>query len=370
MVAIDYQGAEVDHCHRCGGILIEPRDAHQHLGRWADPDYWKHDLGEHTLSEMLRCPVDGSVMHSLEVRADDSAVTVDQCGQCGSLWLDKGEGRRLADVIRTARMQGALGTGPAQPASGGRWIPSSDDLAAKQDMMGKPGTGTYVFQLFTGLPVEVWNPVHGTTIAMKVLLGIITAVFALQFPYVLSAGEAARETFLRNFGLVPELVRNGEHLWTILTHAFLHGGLMHFLGNAYYLWIFGDNVEDRIGTRSFVFLYFAALLAAAGLQVAFQVDASVPAVGASGAVAGIMGAYLALFPRVKLWTVIFFIQWRIPVWVYLGFWILLQVLMSQMGVPGVAWWAHIGGFVVGLGLGWAYRSKPHPLAPRERQVVR
>src|SRR5690606_29568143 len=138
----------------------------------------------------------------------------------------------------------------------------------------------------------------------------------------------------------------------------LHGGLLHFLGNAYFLWVFGDNVEDRVGHGPFVILYIAALFGAAALQTVFQTDVSQPLVGASGAIAGVMGAYLVLFPRVKIWMVIFFIQWRVPVVVYLGFWVLLQLVMGYLDMPGVGWWAHLGGFVVWVVLGFVMRGMP------------
>jgi membrane associated rhomboid family serine protease len=123
------------------------------------------------------------------------------------------------------------------------------------------------------------------------------------------------------------------------------------------LWTFGDNIEDRVGRARFFALYLVSGLAALVLQTLLTSDLTMPLVGASGAIAGLMGAYLGMFPRAKLYQVVFFIRWTVPAWFYVGGWALLNVLIGWAElnhvVPdgGVAWWAHVGGFVVGLS--WA-----------------
>ncbi|HSB20592.1 MAG TPA: rhomboid family intramembrane serine protease [Anaeromyxobacteraceae bacterium] len=140
--------------------------------------------------------------------------------------------------------------------------------------------------------------------------------------------------------------------WTVLTSMFMHGGWLHIIGNMWFLWIFGDNVEDAMGRVRFAVFYLLCGLAAAMAQVLVTPSSAAPMVGASGAIAGVLGAYLLLYPRARvrcLWVLIVFVTFvNIPAWTLLGLWFL-----SQFFVPlesGVAWMAHVGGFVAGLGL--------------------
>ena len=148
----------------------------------------------------------------------------------------------------------------------------------------------------------------------------------------------------------------GRHPFNLLTSMFLHGSWMHLIGNMWFFWIFGNNIEDSMGRVRFVVFYLLGGLAAALLQVFMNPTSVVPMVGASGAISGIMGAYLVLYPRVKVYTLIFlgfFIRTvALPAWVMLGYWMLLQFFggLDSLGGngSGVAFWAHIGGFAAGL----------------------
>ncbi|MFT3923905.1 MAG: rhomboid family intramembrane serine protease [Myxococcales bacterium] len=144
--------------------------------------------------------------------------------------------------------------------------------------------------------------------------------------------------------------RAPEH---ILYSMFLHGSWMHILGNMWFLWLFGNNVEDSMGRLRFVMFYLLCGLAAALAQVLAQPASTVPMVGASGAISGVMGAYIILFPHVRVYTLVplgFFItSFALPAWVMLGYWMLLQIFGGLGGAEsGVAFWAHIGGFIAGL----------------------
>ncbi len=147
----------------------------------------------------------------------------------------------------------------------------------------------------------------------------------------------------------------GRQVSHLVTSMFLHGGWMHLIGNMWFLWIFGNNVEDSMGRLRFVGFYLLTGLAAALGQVVANPDSIVPMVGASGAISGIMGAYLVLYPRVKVYALvpifIFFTSIALPAWVMLGYWFVIQVvsgLYSSSDMGGVAFWAHIGGFVAGV----------------------
>ncbi|RPI50339.1 MAG: rhomboid family intramembrane serine protease [Acidobacteria bacterium] len=179
---------------------------------------------------------------------------------------------------------------------------------------------------------------------------------SVAFLFELSLPEDALQAFLITYGVVP--ARFG---WlTIVTSMFLHGGWLHFLGNMLYLWIFGDNVEDRLGHGRFVLFYLLCGAAAAIAHVWVNPASTIPTIGASGAIAGVMGAYFVLYPNSRVLALVpLFIIWEmieVPAIIFLGIWFLMQFfsgvgsLAAEAGVEtgGVAFWAHIAGFVAGI----------------------
>jgi membrane associated rhomboid family serine protease len=180
--------------------------------------------------------------------------------------------------------------------------------------------------------------------------------------------------FVETYGAIPAEISRGIDLQTLVTSMFLHGSWMHLIGNMLYLWIFGDNIESTVGHVRFVIFYLLGGLAAGLAQVVFQPNSGVPCIGASGAIAAVMGAYIVMFPgsRVKMLFLLFFSIFYVPSWIFLGIWF-VQQLISGMGViglrgedaGGIAWWAHIGGFVFGLLAGAYYRRKFVSTAPRQ-----
>jgi rhomboid family protein len=148
----------------------------------------------------------------------------------------------------------------------------------------------------------------------------------------------------------------GRQLSHVLTHMFLHGSWMHLLGNMWFLWLFGNNVEDSMGRLRFIAFYLLCGLTAAAAQIITSPDSAIPMVGASGAISGVMGGYLLLYPTVRVYTLLvlgFFItSMALPAWVMLGYWFLIQFVSGWVSFGGegggVAFWAHVGGFVVGV----------------------
>jgi membrane associated rhomboid family serine protease len=201
-----------------------------------------------------------------------------------------------------------------------------------------------------------------------VTIGLII-VNAVVFLYQVTLPAPVLEQFVSRYALIPAYFS-----WAnVVTSMFLHAGWMHVIGNMLYLWIFGDNVEDRLGHFRFLLFYLASGFAAAILQLMINAFSSVPMVGASGAIAGVMGAYFVLYPESRVLTavfvLIFFDLVEIPAIFFLGIWFVMQVLsgVGSLGVAstgGTAFWAHIGGFVVGVIVGivlrindrrWQYR---------------
>jgi membrane associated rhomboid family serine protease len=168
-------------------------------------------------------------------------------------------------------------------------------------------------------------------------------------------------------------------VWTLLTCIFLHGGWMHFLGNMWFLFIFGDNVEDRLGHVAYLLFYLVSGIAASAAHLMFDPGSQIPTIGASGAIAGVMGAYLLLYPRsvvVSLIPIVFIFQIVVlPAPVFLGIWFLLQFFqglgaISSLQTTGVAWWAHIGGFAFGFLVAGGLRAVGETSPPVESRRPR
>ena len=187
----------------------------------------------------------------------------------------------------------------------------------------------------------------------------LIAANALVFLYEYSLGGRA-DYFMSQYAMIPARIAAGHPgAWRgLFTAMFVHAGWMHIIGNMWMLWIFGDNVEDRLGHGRYLGLYLIWGLAANMLHLITSWGSVIPTVGASGAIAGVMGAYIIFFPRARILTLIFiffFIQFvDIPAVLFLGIWFVIQVLSGTVGLiggslhtGGVAWWAHIGGFAAG-----------------------
>ena len=188
------------------------------------------------------------------------------------------------------------------------------------------------------------------------------------FVYELTLGNTELMVFFYNYGFVParytiEAVKNSGVFLTspvvpLFTSMFLHGGWTHLIGNVWSLWLFGDNVEDKMGKFNFIAFYILSGIAATAIHFLFNPRSTVPTIGASGAISGIMGAYFAFFPYSRIITLVplFFIPFliEIPAVIYLGIWFLSQFfsgtfqLIAGGGYGGVAWWAHVGGFIFGM----------------------
>lgn len=212
------------------------------------------------------------------------------------------------------------------------------------------------------IPIRDRNP---SGIFPIVTIGII-ALNTVVFLFELSLGHRL-DYFLFQFGIVPVKVVYAAEIpgstflntyFPFLSYMFLHGGFIHLIGNMWFLWIFGDNIEDALGRFKFILFYLICGIGSAIVHVYFNRQSGVPCVGASGAVAGVLGAYMVTFPRARVLVVLpLFIIWELielPAVIVLGFWFLIQffsgaaAISSIKGGSGIAWWAHIGGFILGI----------------------
>jgi membrane associated rhomboid family serine protease len=224
------------------------------------------------------------------------------------------------------------------------------------------------------IPLRDANPIRRTPIVTIALIVANVVAFAYQLGSEASGGGTNVEELFYTFGLVPaELLGawdtgrdvGGETL-AVFTSMFLHANLLHIGGNMLYLWIFGNNIEDRIGRLPFVVFYLVGGVAAAAAQIAIDPESDVPMIGASGAVSAVLGAYIVLYPRARILSLVFlgfFYQLiEVPSLVVLGLWFVLQLIdgIGSLGLAGaeggVAFFAHIGGFVAGVALGLLFRG--------------
>lgn len=218
------------------------------------------------------------------------------------------------------------------------------------------------------IPLHDDNPTRTFPFVTVGLIVVNCVVFAGE---VGLQRQGELEHFIRNYGLVPQRFfgLGAAQEWPTLVYAmFLHGGLLHLLSNMLYLWVFGNNIEDAVGHAKFLFFYLLCGAAAAAGQLAVDPRSPVPMIGASGAVSGVLGAYLALYPRARVLTLVplgFLWLLEVRAFFFLFYWFALQLinglpvllLASARDGGGVAWWAHIGGFAAGWGLIFFFRKR-------------
>jgi membrane associated rhomboid family serine protease len=221
------------------------------------------------------------------------------------------------------------------------------------------------------IPLRSETPRRSFPIVNVLLILANIAVFAYQLGLPPRAGNQ----LVQEFGLVPARAETalahpgaalGPALIPLVTSMFLHGGFLHILGNMLFLWVFGGNVEDNLGHGRYLGFYFICGIGAGLAQVVVNWGSKLPSIGASGAISGVMGAYIVLLPRSRILTLIpllfFFFTMRIPALIILGYWFVIQFLsgvstLGDINQGGVAWWAHIGGFILGMFLVWGMRQQ-------------
>lgn len=230
---------------------------------------------------------------------------------------------------------------------------------------------------------DVLLPLHDDTPLRHIRFGYWTVAFiaacVLVFAYQATLPERAGMRFVYAYGAIPSVVFGQALLppelgavpgWlSLVTSMFLHGGFMHLAGNMLFLWVLGDNVEDAMGHFRFVVFYLLCGIAAALSHAVIEPASQVPMIGASGAISGVIGAYLVQHPTAPIRTLVFNVIVPLPAFVVLGLWIVFQFANAAIAPPGeagIAWWAHIGGFFAGVLLIFVMRYRDVPLFDRPR----
>lgn len=216
------------------------------------------------------------------------------------------------------------------------------------------------------LPLKDLSPRRSYPLINTLLIAANVLVFLYQF----TLPERAFKAFLLSHATVPAHFRAwlGGHipleaaLWPLFTSMFVHAGLAHLAGNMLFLWVFGDHVEDFYGHLAYLLFYLLCGIGSELFHVLFSWSSTVPAIGASGAISGVMGAYAVTYPRAQILTLVFIFLVRLPAMIILGYWFLLQFLagLSSLAAEttgGVAWWAHVGGFLLGFLLTRSFRRR-------------
>lgn len=346
--SLRHAGVEVDFCVECRGLWFDRRELERIVGV-GSPFSLRENLSV-AVSKVTRrrCPLGHGYMREQETDPG-SGILIDWCPQCFGVWLDRGELTQMralrprTDAIPEERV-GGLESRIEEAQR--QW---DEARITVEESKVTSGPRHWFFQWLFGLPVEVYNPVRNRPIATYGLIAVNMLFFLAQ---VLSP-----HLLIDRLALLPSAFLHGVAPWTLLTAMFMHGNPLHILGNMYFLRVFGDNVEDRVGFGQYLVLYLLGGVVASLAHIASDPTSTTPVIGASGAVSAILGAYLYLFPERRLYMMIFFRLLRVRAIWYLGVYLALQFVFAALGVPGVAWWAHIGGFAVGLAWAAAYRAR-------------
>jgi membrane associated rhomboid family serine protease len=342
-------------CPGCKGVWFESEDFAPFAKQLSEredlkpprPEYFEAKKVVHAskvYEEQRLCPECRTDMRKFNY-AYDSNIILDKCTNCGGIWTDYGEIQNVAAYLKRDPKADALGASIVEHQR------DMDDLSAIRETFGGriPLWAGY-FRII--LPLGDENKTERFPVINSLLIGVCTFIFAL----VMFSSEFTLRDIIEEYGFVPARFFGIG----LVTSMFLHAGVIHLLGNMYFLWIFGDNIEDRLGYIKYILFYLGAGIAAAALHGVTNLGSTVPAVGASGAISGVMGAYLVFYPLAKIRLFFLYRVIRVPAVGYLGFWFGLQLLYGfaykGLGISNVAWFAHIGGFVFGMAFAFAVKG--------------
>ena len=359
-----YRGLVLDTCCSCQGIWFDPGGMRDYieflLKEHADIPNAKINLDlevvtEREVSESSRsCPKCNETMEKLNY-AYDSNIILDKCAACGGIWADGPEVEKLAIYIKGNPTLDRMGNAIIEEKNKFEEFKDMVALCRSTSSRGRVMAYLYLPKIILPLGDDIKSRTIPGVVITIVLLNILMFVFQ---PH----GFEELYSYFRTFGLIPTSVLSGKGYSTFITSMFLHGGIFHLIGNMFFFWIFGDNVEDSLGHVRFLLFYIAVGVLAGVGHVLTNMQSDLPAIGASGAVSGVMGAYIIMYPhaRIKIFFIFHIIE--LPAFIYLGGWISLQILfgllfMSMESASGVAWFAHIAGFLSGAILMWLYKKR-------------
>ncbi len=318
---------EVDVCLKCGGFWLDHGELEQIVRRY-DPNSplgssFQDIFTPKEASDTKRnCPICKIPLIPYQVTGPDKNFVIDACDTCEGVWLDQGE-LEHAQVLNQ--------------------VPE-----ALEKIEGKLSAKDWFVQFLLGLPVEFNVKPRRFPIITVLLILFNTIIFMFEYSLLSQATESSAKSILHFWALIPGHI--GSLLWfmNLFSYQFLHGGLYHLLGNMYFLYVLGDNLEDALGRTKFLIFYLACGVSAGLVETLFSLDSQTPILGASGAIAGIMAAYAVIFRRSYLTFMVLYWQFKLPSYWYFAIWIGFNMLGMWAGKGNTAWFAHLGGFLAGL----------------------
>ena len=361
---------EIDSCSTCRGIWFDSGElgpvalAFSQRSGLREP---KHQLRRsivpaQDVDESPRdCPRCSLVLEKLNY-AVDSNIILDRCRQCGGLWCDGPELDNLVSYVKGREDLRHMGRGVLRHT---KEMQSLKELQTLGNTLRQPVSRFSWWVLPWIVPLGDYPATYGFpwTVAGLVVTNILAFLFQVS-------AVTDPQAFFDAFGLVPTRLLSGEGALTLVTSMFLHRGVWHLAGNMIFLWIFGDNVEESFGAVRFLFFYLGVGVLASLLHIAIYPASSIPGIGASGAIAGILGAYFVLHPRSRIRLFIFGYIAHFPAWFVLAAWFSLQLIHGLLSLRaeltgGTGWWVHISGFALGalLAYGWVRKHNRHGIEP-------
>ncbi len=323
-----FHGEEVDCCRQCGGLWFENGELNAALSKADNGD--DNVRIEETLGDQLgissrcchRCDIAMQRYHLMA----GYEIEVDLCHGCSGIWIDEHERTK---VVQSPKVRQLL-----------------------EELNGSISVKTWLFQFLSKMPVEFNLKPKAMPLVTYLLLALNILIF-FAYGFNLSTTDMVFE----NFAMRSNDLLAGHHPWSLLSHMFLHGDIMHLAGNMYFLYVVGDNLEDVLGRAKFFALYLLCGLAAAAAQIAADPGSGIYMVGASGAIAGLFGMYLMWFRHASLTFMFVVFQKKLSPMAFFAIWLGFNIFGLVMAGQGVAYWAHIGGFVMGLILGVTLKTR-------------
>lgn len=354
---VTYRGLVLDQCSVCRGVWYDADELGAFLERYLaeHPDLPPARLSLHQEAGMLAPAGEGErACPRCEFPLEkynygyDSGIILDRCHACKGVWVDGDEVQRLAQYVKGHPKLDRLAASVAAHTR------EAEDF--NQDIVAAPAAMLYAW---LGMAVPVADDTPKKTVPFVTYTFLFVNVLIMGWLYY---AVYDWDEIFQTYGMVPANVVAGRGWIGLITCIFLHGGLMHLVGNMLFLWVFGDNVEDRLGHFLFLLFYLAAGIIASLFFLLLHTSSTDPAIGASGAISGVVGAYLVFFPRARLRLLTLFPPYQpltvAVVWYAIAWFVfqLVYVLVELHGTVGIAFSAHLGGFIAGVAFAMLHKS--------------
>lgn len=347
----------VDKCLNCNGIWFDSGEFNIFKDSLSKFDLQQIDIishAEESETEIISgCPRCDQPLFEIKY-SYNTKIKIKRCETCRGIWLPLPQTIRLIELAKMSQAVAPDLKGILRESK--KYFEQEKQAKELRDLgkaMGQPASRFQLFLASRGYYFFSFVPFYDNNPRSKFPFITCLLIAMNCLIYILMAwSDVPLSEIYRGYALVPSDAADGKSLFTFVSSIFMHGGTFHLLANMFFLWTFGDNVEEFLGSIGFLIFYLICGLSADIIHIFTNPHSTIPSLGASGAIAGILGSYFVLFPSATIKTVVLGSLVNIPAWIYLGAWFGLQLLWGSIyfgsDVGGVAWWAHIGGFASGL----------------------